>query len=130
MSDLTAVTTYGRGQAGARVRIFERLDRLVPDAVIHSYIGTSLNSPRTLLARPLATLAAERAVRRLADHSTERCSSSARPVRSGMAVSKHACCDLQNAACMTSTTAFPGTQGVEAARATFCDRVRQSACKA
>ena len=50
------------------MRIFEWLDRLVPDAVIHSYIGTSLNSPRTLLARPLATLAAERAVRRLAGH--------------------------------------------------------------
>ena len=67
MGDLTAVATYGRGQAGVRVRIFEWLDRLVPDAAVYSYIGTSVNSPRTLLTRPLATLAAERAVRRLVD---------------------------------------------------------------
>jgi len=67
MSDLTAVATYGRGQAGARVRIFEWVERLVPDADVYSYVGTSVNSPKTLLARPLATLAAERSVRRLAN---------------------------------------------------------------
>ena len=63
MTELTAVATYGRVQAGARVRVFQWLDRLVPEAQICSYIGTSGNSPRVLLRQPLATLAAERAVR-------------------------------------------------------------------
>jgi len=65
MSELTAVATYGRGGAGARVRIFEWVERLVPDATVYSYIGTNVNSPKTLLTRPMATLAAERAVRSL-----------------------------------------------------------------
>lgn len=62
---LTTVATYGRGGAGARVRVYEWLERAVPDAEVHDYLGTSVNSPGTLARRPLATLRAERTVRTL-----------------------------------------------------------------
>ncbi len=65
MSDLAAVTTYGRDGAGARVRVFEWVERLVPDATVYSYTGSAHNSPSELLSSPLATLAAERMVRGL-----------------------------------------------------------------
>lgn len=72
MSSLTAVATYGRAGAGARVRLFEWIERLVPDAAVHSYIGTAVNSPTTLLSRPVATVRAERALRSLAGRPAER----------------------------------------------------------
>ena len=72
VSELTAVATYGRGGAGARVRVFEWIDHLGLDAEIFSYLGTSENSPRTVLERPVATIKVERELRRLERRSPER----------------------------------------------------------
>ena len=72
MSSLTAIATYGRAGAGARVRLFEWIERLVPDAAVHSYVGTAVNSPKTLLSRPVATFRAERVLRSLTVRPAER----------------------------------------------------------
>jgi glycosyltransferase involved in cell wall biosynthesis len=65
MTELHAITPYGRSGASSRVRVFEWLDRVAPDAHVHAYLGTSNSSARTLLRRPLATLRAERSLRSL-----------------------------------------------------------------
>jgi hypothetical protein len=66
VAELAAVTTYGRRGAGARVRVFEWLGRVAPDAETYSYIGSGDNSPKALLSSPRATIAAEKEVRSLA----------------------------------------------------------------
>ncbi len=72
MTSITAFVTYGRGGAGARVRVFDWLDRVSPDAAVHPYLGTGDNSPATLLRNPAAAVMAEARVHVLARRTHDR----------------------------------------------------------
>lgn len=63
---LDTFTSYGRGAGSARVRVFDWIDRVAPDARAHDYLGGTNNSLGALLRRPGALLAAERELRRVA----------------------------------------------------------------
>jgi glycosyltransferase involved in cell wall biosynthesis len=69
---LYAVTPYGRGAGSSRVRVFEWLDRIRDPRVVSSYVSRRNASPRELARRPLAVLAAERRLRRIAAERPER----------------------------------------------------------
>lgn len=59
MPDLTAVSTYGVDGPSARVRVFDWIDHLELDAVVHDYLGTRDNQLGTLARSPLRVLRAE-----------------------------------------------------------------------
>lgn len=67
-----AVTPYGRDGPSSRVRVFEWLDRTSPSAVLSSYISHRNASPAHVAAHPLAVVAAERRLRRMASERPER----------------------------------------------------------
>jgi glycosyltransferase involved in cell wall biosynthesis len=64
-ASLVVGSSYGAAGASTRVRVLEWLRFLDLDAEILSYLGTPNVRPATLARRPLATLHAERALRRL-----------------------------------------------------------------
>jgi glycosyltransferase involved in cell wall biosynthesis len=68
MSTLTAITPYGRDGSSSRIRVFEWLDRLVPNATVMSYSTRNSNSPINLAKHPLALIRAEWSLRALARH--------------------------------------------------------------
>jgi glycosyltransferase involved in cell wall biosynthesis len=61
-----AVTPYGREGPSSRVRVFEWLDRTSVPRVVSSYVSHRNSSPSYLARHPLATVAAERRLRRMA----------------------------------------------------------------
>ena len=69
---LHAVTPYGRGAGSSRVRVYEWLDRLEEPAVVSGYVGARDAAPARLARRPVAVLAAERQLRRIAAGRPER----------------------------------------------------------
>lgn len=60
-----AFATYGRQGASARVRMYEWLDRIKPDAPTYSYQGSANNSARTLARHPASVVSAELRLRRI-----------------------------------------------------------------
>jgi glycosyltransferase involved in cell wall biosynthesis len=60
------VTPYGRDGPSSRVRVFEWLDRIETPVSLSSYISHRNASPAQVARRPLAVLAAERRLRRMA----------------------------------------------------------------
>ena len=65
------VTPYGRRGPSSRVRVHEWLDRTDVDYVLSTYVSHSNSSPAHLIRHPLAVLAAERRLRRMAIGGTE-----------------------------------------------------------
>jgi glycosyltransferase involved in cell wall biosynthesis len=62
---LTTVVPYGIDGSSARVRMYDWLEQTGVPADIHSYLGQSDNSPRTLLTHATGIVSAERSLRRL-----------------------------------------------------------------
>lgn len=60
------VTPYGRQAPSSRVRVYEWLDRTACRVVLSDYIGHRNASPSEVARRPVAVLAAERRLRRMA----------------------------------------------------------------
>jgi glycosyltransferase involved in cell wall biosynthesis len=71
-SALHVATPYGRLAGSSRVRVFEWLDRIAAPAVVSSYISHRNANPAHLARHPLAVLAAERRLRRMASPRAER----------------------------------------------------------
>jgi glycosyltransferase involved in cell wall biosynthesis len=67
-----AVTPYGRRGPSSRVRVFEWLDRIAEPRVISSYISHHNASPSEVARHPVAVLAAESRLRRMAAQRPER----------------------------------------------------------
>lgn len=67
-----AVTPYGRKGPSSRVRVFEWLDRIAEPRVVSSYISHHNASPSEVARHPVAVLAAERRLRRMAAQRPER----------------------------------------------------------
>jgi glycosyltransferase involved in cell wall biosynthesis len=65
LSEFVAVTPYGPKGASARVRVFDWLQRVAPDAPVLSYVGAQNNAPSTLVTRPLSVVRAELRLRAL-----------------------------------------------------------------
>jgi len=63
---ITAVTPYGRDGPSSRVRVYEWLDRAGAPAVVSGYGGRRNASVRQLAGHPVAVVAAERRLRRIA----------------------------------------------------------------
>ncbi len=73
LSDLTAITPYGRDGASSRVRVFDWLDRFPGGHVtVLPYIGAVNAAAPTLLRHPARVVAAETALRRLIRRRPER----------------------------------------------------------
>jgi glycosyltransferase involved in cell wall biosynthesis len=68
---LYAVTPYGRKGGSSRVRVFEWLDRVAEPRVVSSYISHHNASASEVARRPVAVLAAERRLRRMAARAPE-----------------------------------------------------------
>lgn len=66
------VTPYGRNGPSSRVRVFEWLDRISAPSVVSSYISHSNASPSYIARHPLAVVAAERRLRRMASDRPQR----------------------------------------------------------
>lgn len=62
---ISAIASYGRSGASARVRLFDWLDYIGINAREEVYIGGSNNSIKSLLSRPVDVLTAEMRVRRI-----------------------------------------------------------------
>jgi glycosyltransferase involved in cell wall biosynthesis len=60
------VTPYGRNAPSSRVRVFEWLDRITDPSTLTSYVSQHNASPSQLVRHPIAVLAAERRLRRIA----------------------------------------------------------------
>jgi glycosyltransferase involved in cell wall biosynthesis len=69
---LHAVTPYGRKGPSSRVRVYEWLDRIAVPAVVSGYISHHNAKPSEVARHPLAVLAAERRLRRIAAGRPER----------------------------------------------------------
>lgn len=67
-----AVTPYGRKGGSSRVRVFEWLDRIAEPRVVSSYISHHNANPFEVARHPVAVLAAERRLRRMAGQRPER----------------------------------------------------------
>jgi glycosyltransferase involved in cell wall biosynthesis len=67
-----AVTPYGRKGPSSRVRVFEWLDRIAEPRVVSSYISHNNARPSEVARHPVAVLAAERRLRRMAAQRPER----------------------------------------------------------
>jgi hypothetical protein len=67
-----AVTPYGRAGASSRVRIYEWLDRIEDPSVVSGYLSHRNSSPGYLIRHPLAVVAAESRLRRMAKARPER----------------------------------------------------------
>ena len=66
------VTPYGRKGGSSRVRVFEWLDRIAEPRVVSSYISHHNASASEVASHPVAVLAAERRLRRMAAQQPER----------------------------------------------------------
>jgi glycosyltransferase involved in cell wall biosynthesis len=69
---LYAVTPYGRSGPSSRVRVHEWLDRIAEPHVVSGYISRGIASPEELARHPVAVLAAELRLRRMAARRPER----------------------------------------------------------
>lgn len=69
---LHAVTPYGRKGPSSRVRVYEWLDRIAEPRVVSGYISHHNASPSEVARHPVAVLAAERRLRRMAAVRPER----------------------------------------------------------
>lgn len=67
---IATVTSYGRGAASARVRVFDWLDRTGIPAQSLTYLGGARSSLGEIARRPLTALRAERALRSLVRESS------------------------------------------------------------
>lgn len=63
---INVVTPYGRGGPSSRVRVYEWLDRIPEPTVVSGYISHHNADPADLVRRPVALLAAEWRIRRMA----------------------------------------------------------------
>lgn len=72
MTDLIAVTSYGRNAGSARVRVFDWLEKLGLNAEVSDYMSQPSNSPRQLLSHPISMALAEAHLRRLAGRTANR----------------------------------------------------------
>jgi glycosyltransferase involved in cell wall biosynthesis len=66
------VTPYGREGPSSRVRVFEWLDRISTPVQLSSFISRRNSSPSHLVRHPIAVLAAERRLRKMATERSER----------------------------------------------------------
>ena len=66
------VTPYGRKAGSSRVRVFEWLDRIAETRVVSSYISHHNASASEVVRQPVAVVAAERRLRRMAAQPAER----------------------------------------------------------
>jgi len=65
------VTPYGRNAGSSRVRVYEWLDRISEPRVVSGYISHHNAKPSDLARHPVAVMAAERRLRRMASRSPE-----------------------------------------------------------
>ena len=66
------VTPYGRNGGSSRVRVFEWLDHIAEPRVVSSYISHHNAAATAVARRPIAVLAAERRLRRMAAQAPDR----------------------------------------------------------